>query len=143
MAAVSISVTCCQAGRRSRGLITRAGTLRCSVNVLPVQDRSPHRFSRAYRWSRIGPRTFRTSRWPRAGLMGAADESLVGLPRGYVPLRDRRVLLQELRDGRVGLGGATLAGFLQQPAEFDVRLLLGLSRGLEADLAPGERIDAD
>ena len=61
-AAVSISVTCCQAGRRSRGLTTRAGTSRCSVNGLPVQDRSPHRFGRAYSWSRIGPRTFRTSR---------------------------------------------------------------------------------
>ena len=41
MASVSVSVTCCQAGRRSRGLITRTGTLRCSVNGLPVQDRSP------------------------------------------------------------------------------------------------------
>ena len=79
----------------------------------------------------------------QGGLDGAADESLVGLPRGYVPLRDRRVLIQELRDSRVGLGSAALGGFLQQPAEFDMRLLLGLGGGLEADLAPGERIDAD
>ena len=69
MASASVSVTCCQAGRGSRGLITRAGTLRCSVNGLPVQDRSPQRFSRAYSWSRMGPRTFRTSMCPRAGLM--------------------------------------------------------------------------
>jgi hypothetical protein len=47
------------------------------ITLFPVQkdrgwnhgDRSPHRFSRAYNWSRMGPRTFRTSRWPRAGLM--------------------------------------------------------------------------
>ena len=76
-------------------------------------------------------------------LDGAADESLVGLPRGYVPLRDGRVLVQELRDGRVGLGSSALRGFLQQPAEFDVRLLLSLGGGLEADLAPGERINPD
>ena len=63
----------------------------------------------------------------------------VCLPLGHVPWSDRRVLLQELRDGRGGLGGATLGGFLQQPAEFDARLLLGLGGGLEADLAPGER----
>jgi hypothetical protein len=30
-----------------RGLIARTGTLRCSVNGLPVHDRSPQRFSRA------------------------------------------------------------------------------------------------
>jgi hypothetical protein len=40
-------------------------------------------------------------------------------------------------------GVATLGGFLQQPAEFDARLLLGLGGGLEADLAPGERIGSD
>jgi hypothetical protein len=49
MASASISATCCEAGRRSRGLITRAGTLRCSVNGRPVQDRSPQRFTRAYK----------------------------------------------------------------------------------------------
>ena len=43
--------------------------MRCSVNGLPVQDRSPQRFSSAYSLSRIGPRTFRTCRCPRAGLM--------------------------------------------------------------------------
>ena len=69
MASVSVSVTCCQAGRGSRGLIARTGMLRCSVKGLPVQVRSPQRFSRAYSWSRMGPRTFRTSRCPRAGLM--------------------------------------------------------------------------
>ena len=31
-----------------RGLIIRSGTLRCSVNGLPVQERSPQRFSRVY-----------------------------------------------------------------------------------------------
>jgi hypothetical protein len=34
-----------------------------------VQDRSPQRFRHAYSWSRMGPRTFRTSKCPRAGLM--------------------------------------------------------------------------
>jgi hypothetical protein len=48
MASVSVSVTCCQAGRVSCGLIVRLGTLRCSVNGLPVQERSPQRFSREY-----------------------------------------------------------------------------------------------
>ncbi len=57
------------AGRKSSRLIVRAGTLRCSVNGLPLQDRSPQRFSRVYSLSKMGPRTFRTSRWPRAGLM--------------------------------------------------------------------------
>jgi hypothetical protein len=39
--------------------------------------------------------------------------------------------------------GAALGGFLQQPAEFDARLLFRLGGGLEADLAPGERIGPD
>jgi hypothetical protein len=41
---------------------------------------------------------------PQSGLDGAADEALVGLPRGYVPRSDQRVLIQELCDGRGGLG---------------------------------------
>ena len=69
MASASVSLTCRQAGRESSRLTVRAGTLRCSVNGLPVQDTSPQRFSRVYSLSKIGPRTFRTSRWPRAGLM--------------------------------------------------------------------------
>ena len=80
---------------------------------------------------------------PQGGLDGAADEPLVGLPGGHVPRDDRRVLVQELRDRRGGLGGTTLGGFLQQPAEFDVRLLLRLGGRLEADLAPGERVGPD
>ena len=48
MASVKISLTCCQAERRSRGLITRDGTLRCSVKGRPVQDKLPQRFSREY-----------------------------------------------------------------------------------------------
>jgi hypothetical protein len=39
------------------------------MSNLPVQDRSPQRLSSAYSLSRIGPRTFRTFMWPRAGLM--------------------------------------------------------------------------
>ena len=74
--------------------------LRCSMNGLPVQDRSPQRFSSAYSLSRMGPRTFRTCMVPEGGLDGAADESLVGLPRGHVPWRDRCVLVQELGHGR-------------------------------------------
>ena len=64
IASVSVSVTCCQAGRESRGLITRTGTLRCSMNGLPLHARSPQRFSSAYSLSRMGPRTFRPS-WAR------------------------------------------------------------------------------
>jgi hypothetical protein len=62
MATVSVAVTCCQAGRESRGLITSNGTLRCSMNGLPVQDRSPQRLSSAYSLSRMGPRTSGPSR---------------------------------------------------------------------------------
>ena len=91
----------------------------------------------------MGPRTLPYLQVPQSGLDGAADESLVGLPRGHVPWSDRRILVQELRDGRGGLGGTALGGFLQEPAEFDVRLLLRLGGGLEADLAPGERIGPD
>ena len=69
IASVSASVTCCQAGRGSSGSIIRTGRLRCSVKGLPVQPRSPQRFSRAYSWSRMGPLTLRTSRCPTAGLM--------------------------------------------------------------------------
>ena len=69
IASASVSVTCFQAGRGSSWLITRTRTLRCSVNGLPVQDRSPQRFSSAYSLSRMGPRTFRTFMGPRAGLM--------------------------------------------------------------------------
>jgi len=65
---------------------------------------------------------------------------LVGLPRGHVPLRDCRVLVEQLRDGGVGLGRAAFGCFLEQPAELDVGLLLGLGGGLEADRAPGERV---
>ena len=50
---------------------------------------------------------------PQSGLDGAADETLVGLPRGYIPWGDERVLIQELRDGRDGLRGAALRGILQ------------------------------
>ena len=69
MASVSVSATCCQAGRESRGLIASTGTLRCSMNGLPVQARSPQRLSSAYSLSSMGPRTFRTFIGPRAGLM--------------------------------------------------------------------------
>jgi hypothetical protein len=44
------------------------------------------------------------------------------------PLRDHRILVHELRDGRGGLGRAAFGCFLQQPSEFDVRLLLSLDR---------------
>ena len=54
-----------------------------------------------------------------------------------------RVLIQERRDGRGGLGGAALGGILEQPAELDARLLLCLGRGLEADGTPGERVGPD
>ena len=54
MASVSAAVTCCQAGRESRGLTVSTGTLRCSMNGLPVQDRSPQRLSSAYSLSRMG-----------------------------------------------------------------------------------------
>jgi hypothetical protein len=80
---------------------------------------------------------------PEGRLDGAADEAIVGLPRGYVPWSDQRVLIQERRDGRGGLGGAALGGILQEPAELDARLLLGLGRGLEADGTPGERVGPD
>jgi hypothetical protein len=50
---------------------------------------------------------------PQSGLDGAADEALVGLPRGHVSRGDERVLIQELRDGRGGLRGAALGGILQ------------------------------
>ena len=50
---------------------------------------------------------------PEGRLDGAADESLVGLPRRYVPWSDQRVLIQERRDGRGGLRGAALRGILQ------------------------------
>jgi hypothetical protein len=80
---------------------------------------------------------------PQSGLDGAADETLVGLPRGHVPRGDQRVLIQERRDGRGGLGGAALGGVLQQPAELDAGLLLRLGRGLEADGTPGERVGPD
>ena len=63
---------------------------------------------------------------PQGGLDGTADEPLVGLPRGHVPLRDRRVLVHELRHGRARLGRAAFGCFLEQPAELDARLLLGL-----------------
>ena len=45
------------------------------------------------------------------------------------------------RHGRARLGRAAFGRFLEQPAELDVRLLLGLDGGLEADRPPGERID--
>jgi len=77
---------------------------------------------------------------PEGGLDGAADESFVGLPRGHVPLCDRCVLVEQLRDGGVGLGRAAFGSFLQQPAELNVGLLLRLGGGLEADRAPGERV---
>jgi len=64
MASVSVAVTCYQARRGSRGLIVSTGTLRCSMNGLPVQVRSPQRLSSAYSLSRMGPRTFRTFMGP-------------------------------------------------------------------------------
>jgi hypothetical protein len=78
---------------------------------------------------------------PQSGLDGAADEALVGLPRGHVPRGDQRVLIQELRDGRIGLWRTAFRCFLEQSAELDVGLLLGPGRGLEANLPLGDRID--
>ena len=40
-----------------------------------------------------------------------------------------------------GLGSAAFRGLLEQSAELDVCLLLGLGGGLEADLPLGDRID--
>ena len=78
---------------------------------------------------------------PEGRLDRAADESLVGLPRGHVPRRDRRVLIQQLGHGGIRLGSAAFRRFLEQPAQLDVGLLLGLGGGLEADLPLGDRID--
>ena len=77
---------------------------------------------------------------PEGGLDGAPDEPLVGLPRGHVPLRDGCVLVHQLRHGGAGLGRSALGCLLEQPAELDLRLLLGLDGGLEANRPPGERI---
>jgi hypothetical protein len=77
----------------------------------------------------------------QGGLDGAADGSLVGLPRGHIPRCDRSVLVKELGHGGVGLGRAAFGCIPEQPAQLDVRLLLGLSGGLEADLPLGDRID--
>jgi len=138
--AASVSLTCRQAGRESSQLIVGAGRLRCSVNGLPVQDRSPQRFSRVYSLSRMGPRTLPDLQVAEGGLDGAPDEALVGLPGGYVPFGDRGVLVHQPRHGRVRLGRAAFGCFLEKSAEFDLRLEPALDRGPEADLLPGERI---
>ena len=80
---------------------------------------------------------------PERGLDGAANEALVGLPRGHIRWSDGRVLVQEFGHGRIGLWRAAFRCLLEQPAELDVGLLLGLGGGLEADLAPGERVGPD
>ena len=91
----------------------------------------------------MGPRTLPYLQVPQSGLDGAADESLICLPRGHIPRSDRRVLVQQLGHGSVRLGRAAFRRFLEQSAKLDVGLLLGLGGGLEADLAPGERIGPD
>ena len=78
---------------------------------------------------------------PEGGLDSAADESLVGLPGGHVPRRDGRVLVQEPGHRRVGLRRPAFGCFLEQPAQLDVGLPLGLGGGLEADPPLGDRID--
>ena len=106
----------------SRGLIISTGTLRCSVNGLPVQDRSPQRLSSRVQLVEDGAAHLPHLHVPQGGLDRTADESLVGLPRGHVPLRDRRVLVQERRHGRARLGRAAFRCFLEQPAELDAEL---------------------
>lgn len=78
---------------------------------------------------------------PEGGLDRAADEPLVGLPFGYVPGCDGRVLVQEPGHGRIRLWRAAFRCFLEQPAELDAGLPLGLGGGFEADLPLGDRID--
>ena len=104
IASVSIAATCCQPERRiarvdrqhrdvavlderpaGAGQVAAALELRVQL----VEDRAAHL-----------PHLHR----PEGGLDGAADEPLVGLPRGHVPLRDRRVLVHQLRHGGAGLG---------------------------------------
>jgi hypothetical protein len=52
-----------------------------------------------------------------------------------------RVFVKELGHGGARLGRAALSCLPEQPAELDVRLLLGRGGGLEADLPLGNRID--
>jgi hypothetical protein len=79
---LSIAVTCCQAGRRSRRLIVSTGTLRCSMNGLPLQDRSPQRLSSAYSLSRMVPRTLRTFMGPEGRLDADEARTLADLGAG-------------------------------------------------------------
>jgi hypothetical protein len=49
-------------------------------------------------------------------------------------------LIQQLGHGGIGLGSAAFGCFLEQPAELDMGLLLGIDRRLQADRAAGERL---
>src|SRR5690349_2615215 len=77
----------------------------------------------------------------QGGLDGTPDEALVGLPRRYVPLGDRGVLIHQPCHSGARLGRAALGRFLEKPAQLDLRLQLVLDRGPKADLLPGKRID--
>ena len=71
---------------------------------------------------------------------GPADVPEVALPGGQISTGDRKVLVEQLGHGDIGFGRTAFGRFLQQPAEIEVRLLLGPDGGLEANCAAGERV---
>jgi len=72
----------------------------------------------------------------------APDIALVGFPSGWVELGDRHVLLQQVGKGGAGLRPPPDGRLLQQLAQQDQGLLLGLRRLPMPQLSAGQRIGA-
>ena len=113
------------AGRRGSG--RRTGTLRCSVNGLPVHARSPQRFSARVQRVEQGAADLPHLHGPEGRLDGAADVPEVALPRGHVPLGDRAYWSSSCATVRADSGWRPSDGLLEQLAELDLRRPFGLA----------------
>ncbi len=77
---------------------------------------------------------------PERRLDRPPDVPLEPVPGGQIPLGDLRIPVEQLGDGRTGLGLAPGRDLLEQLAELDLRGNLGLAGLPEPDLAACQRV---